>query len=440
MANLDDFVGKTVLSATVLREIWLPNGDDPLETFIKKTRNPYLAAILISIDKRQSEGVGTISLDDAIRRIQTHGFDGVKELVGNIDAADSWGGGVARGFWETGAYMAIDEIATNRHSGTSIGAHPSLARSLKMHGPQIETFDTSPEGILRYSRELRNAVARMKAWEKGAAFIRGRFGESFLRSSPMRDFLDAKFGKLRVGQLYDWSVPVCNYSNGNGSSNTIIYNPKDYPDALVVDILMKTTAVPRIFPLQRELDAVYADGGLYATFPIETVRDADLIFGFVLTYYLPKLNGKSFRGFQGELRQHKRDFAIMQKRAIERDVEAVAGNSPLYIAEKGDKYGKLILFMPDLSGYLAEDFFKAEELIEPGKQQTREGVRKFLDPRFEHEEYDPKYFLERLYISRNQLAKHFHSRNQGLAPRFDRQTLTQIAYEWSNHPALRIFY
>ncbi len=441
MVNLNDFLVRAHTTLSVAGEIWLPSNDDALENFIRRTRNPYLANILISIDARERAGIGTISLDDAIRKIYAERVSGAMKLVGHIDAADVWGAGTARGFWETGAYCAIDDISTNMHSGASIGSHPSLNRSLKLHGPRLETVDTSQKGVVKYSGDLRNAIAGMKSWEKGLAYLRGRYGEAFLNSSPMREFLMEKFGNLKLGQLHDWSVPVCNYSNGNGKLNVIIYNPRDHPDALVVDVLMKTTAVPRVFPLQRESDTIYADGGLHSVFPIETVGDADLIFGFVLTYHLPQLDGKKFNGFNGELRQHARDFAIMQKRGIERDVEAVARSSPTYIAEHGDRYGKLILFMPDLSGYSPEDFYKAEELIDPAKVQTRKGILRFLDPGFKHRDYDENYFLDRVYLSRSQYAKQFISRSRGSpSDNLARPTLRQVLYEWGNNPHLRILH
>lgn len=149
-------------------------------------------------------------------------------------------------------------------AGTSIGGILSLALAFEVpmstlkhlfleHGPEIFPFSGHPTGAI--SRVLDMA--------------RSALGPKY-SGEPLRAALLRHLGERTLGEaVHNVVIPAVNVSNGRTKVFKTPHGKTSLADSVIlaVDVAMATCAAPGYFPSVRIGDAVFADGGVYATAP-----------------------------------------------------------------------------------------------------------------------------------------------------------------------------
>ena len=395
------------------KRVW-SGKESPLERFLKiGTRNPYIANIVATLATNATRNENSpISLEGALDLIRQHQLDGVIELIGYINAADTWSGGTVRGFYEVGAYSALCElgIRTKVHTGTSIGAVPATFFAIRMHPSNLQ-IDTSPQnlensafelveslGVRTLYEEPKNLVKRaINRGRKIKLYAKGLVSEGIIDTSGLETFFQHSFGNLKMGNLPGLYIIACDY-NSNDEGKKVVLSSIKTPDEFIWEALRKSTASPFLFKPYRVDGSAYADGGLVEVFPCSTAIEdgkADIVIGVLLNYHLPRIES-DFKLPHGKVIQALRNFSIMNSVNLDWVIAYHTGKTPLYVAENGDPRGRLLLIMPNLSHVAPDDFYgEGPKLIKPGRYETLDAVAKFFSPNFSHLEYNPEYFLSR---------------------------------------------
>lgn len=412
MGLIQTTVEKLKSSATALRDIWIPKSE--VEIYLRThTKNPYVANILVS--SAQKNGDARMYPEEIIERIENDGLEGVIAGANSIRTANVWPGGVGRGFYLVGRYRAQHKLGIKSEVDTvaSVGIFTGAPSRLDMQEDRFG-IDTSPDAVEAFAYEIvkslgprelfKSPESRHEAIKKRlsevASAVRGYVSEGFMGLGGVVQLLEKKFGHLKMGDVQNFYVVAADY-DGEGN-NRVVYSSSSTPDKSFPKVMIATIALPTLFDPVRDNGHIEADGGLLEAVPLAAAlidAQADLAIGTALNYKIPK--GKtSFKGFVGKVGQGDRNFVIMSRAITYWMMMYLTQMSPGNVARIGDKYGKVMLDLPDLRDVPPFDLYdRAPQLVKPGEDRTTDMVARFFNPKFAHPEYNADHFIRILRTS-----------------------------------------
>jgi len=382
---------------------WVLKKPDILIQFLEETKNPYLANILTVIATNQDSS--SISVEEAIEKIKnSSGIEDIVELFEYISVADVWSGGTSKGFYHTGVYKEFveREVKTKLHFGVSVGAIPAILYSLRMQGEDYG-IDTSPEHVEEFSHKVADSLLP-KGFKNSKVDIYSRifYDGPLIDTADMEKLVENEFKNIKVKQVKNLYISVSNLTKGK--KILISTHDPEYKETTLYGAFRKTSAYPHMFKLVEDDKQIYADGGIYGL-PLREVFEsgADLALVSLLNHYIHDLEeDHKYKGIFGHIGLSSRQLEIMYKGQSSEAIHNLTGKAPEYVADHGDSHGKLILLLPDLSNITSFDFGgECRNLIDLGKADASKALDKFLDPKYEHPDYNVTNFLMRRHLERN---------------------------------------
>ncbi|HEU0221088.1 MAG TPA: patatin-like phospholipase family protein [Paracoccaceae bacterium] len=204
-------------------------------------------------------------------------------------------GGGARGAYQVGVLKAAAEICGPRNpfgivTGISVGAINTLAlvsrpRDFQGAVARLEELWRGLHCSSIFRTDMQAVMARLAGWARYVAF--GRLGvpppDSLLDNAPLREFLEREvdFAAMReaiaAGLLRAVAVTASSYRTGQAvtfyeSGGRVPHwsrkRREGREEALTIDHVMASTALPFVFPAQRLGAIYYGDGALRQTSPL----------------------------------------------------------------------------------------------------------------------------------------------------------------------------
>lgn len=186
------------------------------------------------------------------------------------------GGGGGRGAYQIGVWEALRELGIDKHikviSGTSIGALNAmlfmqgdleLAKKAWINLQQEEVLPLNKKNIIMQGKiRIFNTVARInKILDlKPDLLYEGEFSRQGILN-VMDEFLDIK-------KALESSIPCYCTCSDIVLKDKIYFKVQDYPEDIIKDILLASSAIPGIYDAVEINGRLYLDGGLKDNVPI----------------------------------------------------------------------------------------------------------------------------------------------------------------------------